>query len=126
VESELRLRIIEDGADAERMTTLTRYLRGELAQLDVPEVGYERDGEVPEGARAIELEAVAGLLVTLGGSVESLRSVIHIVRGWVTRGEGAARTVRLELGGDVLQISNASAADQDKLIELFVDRHAPS
>ena len=126
VESELRLRINEDGADAERLATLTTYLRTELAELDVPAVGYERDSAVPEGARAIELEAIAGLLVTLGGSVESLRSVIHIVRGWVTRGEGAARTVRLELGGDVLQISNASAAEQDRLIDLFVDRHAPS
>jgi len=126
VESELRLRIMEDGADAERLTTLTTYLRHELAQLDGPEVDYEREGAVPAGARAAELEAIAGLLVTLSGSVESLRSVIRTVRGWVTRGDGAARTVRVELGGDALQISNASAAEQDRLIELFISRHDPS
>lgn len=126
MEPELRLRIMEDGADAERLTTLTAYLRHELAQLDVPEVAYERDGTVPPGARAAELEAVAGLLVTLSGSVESLRSVIRTVRGWVTRGDRAARTVRVELGGDALQISNASAAEQDRLIELFISRHDPS
>jgi hypothetical protein len=32
--------------------------------------------------------------------------------------------VRLELNGDVLELSEASAADQNRLIELFISRHA--
>jgi hypothetical protein len=32
--------------------------------------------------------------------------------------------VRLELDGDALELSQASAADQERLIELFVARHA--
>jgi hypothetical protein len=31
--------------------------------------------------------------------------------------------VRLELDGDVLELSEASANEQTRLIELFVDRH---
>jgi hypothetical protein len=30
----------------------------------------------------------------------------------------------LELDGDALELSQASAADQERLIELFVSRHA--
>jgi hypothetical protein len=36
---------------------------------------------------------------------------------------GTRRTVRLELDGDALELSQASAADQQRLIELFVSRH---
>jgi hypothetical protein len=32
--------------------------------------------------------------------------------------------VRLEIGGDVLELSHARLADQDRLIELFIGRHA--
>jgi len=32
--------------------------------------------------------------------------------------------LRLELDGDALEPSQASAADQERLIELFVSRHA--
>jgi len=32
--------------------------------------------------------------------------------------------VRLEIDGDVLELSETSAADQDRLIGLFIARHA--
>ena len=32
--------------------------------------------------------------------------------------------MRLELGGDALELSQASAADQERLIELFIRKHA--
>ena len=34
------------------------------------------------------------------------------------------RCVRLEIAGDVLELSSATVADQDQLIRLFVSRHA--
>jgi hypothetical protein len=49
--------------------------------------------------------------------------VVGAIRKWLSRGDGVRRTVRLELGGDVLELSEASAADQQRLIELFVRRH---
>jgi hypothetical protein len=30
----------------------------------------------------------------------------------------------LEIGGDVLELSEATVADQDRLIGLFIDRHS--
>jgi len=120
----LRLQLAEDGADAERLDALTGMLRGELLQLDVEDVTALRAGEPPAGARGLDVAAVGGLLVGLGGSADGLRSVISAVRAWLARGGGTRRTVRLEIGGDALELSEATVADQDRLIGLFISRHA--
>ena len=86
---------------------------------------HVRAGEPPPGARAFDVIAVGGLLVTLGRSAEGLRAVVQAVRGWLARGQGTRRTVRLEIGGDVLELSEATAADQQRLVDVFVSRHAP-
>jgi hypothetical protein len=122
--AELRLHMSEDGADAERLDALTGFLRQELLQLDVEDVTALPAGEPPPGSRGFDLAAVGGLVVTLSGSAEGLRAVVLAVRDWLARGQDARRTVRLEIGGDVLELSEASAADQQRLVGLFVSRHA--
>ena len=121
---ELHLQISEEGADAERLAALTGYLRAELLQLDVENVTAPQAGEAPPGARGVDVAAVGALLVALGQSADGLRSVVSAIRAWLRRGEGTCRTVRLELAGDALELSQASAADQERLIGLFVSRHA--
>ncbi len=120
----LRLQLSEEGADAERLDALTGLLRGELLQLDVEDVTGLRAGEPAPGARGLDVAAVGGLLVGLGGSAEGLRSVISAIRAWLARGGQTRRTVRLEIGGEVLELSEATTADQDRLIGLFISRHA--
>jgi hypothetical protein len=124
VDGELRLQLSEDGADAERLAALTGYLRAELLQLDVEDVTALPAGAPPPGARAFSADTVGALLIAVGQSAEGLRSVVSAIRDWLRRGDGTQRTVRLELGGDALELSQASAADQERLIELFVRRHA--
>lgn len=119
----LRVELAEDGADAERLDTLTRYLRQELLQLDVEDVTTLRAGEPPPGARAFDLMAVNELMVYLGPTAEGLRAVVSAIRKWLGRGSGVRRTVRMELDGDVLELSEATEADLDRLIALFVDRN---
>lgn len=119
----LRVELAEDGADAERLDTLTRYLRQELLQLDVEDVTARRAGEPPPGARAFDLMAVNELMVYLGPTAEGLRTVVSAIRKWLGRGSGVRRTVRMELDGDVLELSEATEADLDRLIALFVDRN---
>lgn len=68
--------------------------------------------------------AVGGLLVALGNSADGLRSVADAVRDWLGRGDGVRRTVRLELGGGALELSEASAADQERLIGSLISRRA--
>jgi hypothetical protein len=124
MDGELRVQLSEDGADAERLDVLTGYLREELLQLEVEDVTALRVGRPPPGARVFDVVAVGGLLVTLGRSAEGLRAVVSAIKKWLGRGEGTRRMVRLEIGGDALELSEATAADQDRLIRLFVDRHA--
>ena len=123
MDKDLRLQLSEEGADAERLAVLTGYLRSELLQLDVEDVRALRAGESPPGARGFDAATVGALLIALGQSAEGLQSVVSAVRDWLRRGDGPRRTVRLELGGDALELSQASAADQERLIELFVRRH---
>jgi len=122
----MRLQLAEDGADPERVGALTGYLRAELLQLDVEDVRPLPAGEAPPGSRAFEVAAAGALLISLGKSADGLRAVVGAVQRWLARGDGVRRTVRLELGGDVLELSEASRADQQRLIELFVSRHAES
>jgi Effector Associated Constant Component 1 len=126
VDGELRLLLEEDGADSERVDVLTGYLRRELAQLDVERVRPLPAGEAPPGTRGLDVTAIGGLLVTLGQSATGLAAVVTAIRGWLSRTPGPARTVRLELGGDVIELSQASAEEQDRLVELFLSRHHPA
>jgi hypothetical protein len=124
---ELRVQLAEAGADAERLDQLTGYLRQELLQLDVEDVRALPAGEPPPGTRAIDALAIGGLLVTFTEGAQSVRKVVAAIRAWLARGGGGVkRTVRLELEGDVLELSEVSASEQTRLIELFVSRHAGS
>ena len=124
MDGQLRLQLSEEGADAERLAVLTGYLRSELLRLDVEDVRALPAGEPPPGARVFGGATVGALLIALGQSAQGLQSVVSVIRDWLRRGEGTGRRVRLELGGDSLELSQVSAADQDRLIELFIRRHS--
>jgi hypothetical protein len=124
LEGNLRVQISEEGAAPERVAALAGYLRAELLQLAVEDVTAIATAEPPPGARGSEISVVGGLLVTIGQAADSLRSVVLAIMDWLKRGEETGRVVRLELDGDKLELSQASAADQERLIELFVSRHS--
>jgi hypothetical protein len=121
--SEVRLQLFEDGADAERLDTLTGYLRQDLLQLDVDDVSRARAADVPPGARAIDVMALGGLVVSLGHTAAGLKEVIAAVRRWLSGGDRVRRTVKIEIDGDVLELSEVSAVEQDRLVDVFVRRH---
>lgn len=123
MDHQVLVQVDEAGADPERVDAVTRLLRDELVQLDVDDVTALRGGAAPEGSRAFDVIAAGGLLVSLGSS-NLLRSVVTTVRGWLTRSPAGGRSVRIEVDGDVLELSNASQADQDRLVAMFLDRHA--
>ena len=126
MDSQVQVYLSEDGADAERLAKLAGYLRQELLQLDVEDVTALRVGEPPPGARAFDVAVVGALLVSLGSTVEGLRAVVGAVRKWLAGGDRVRRTVRLEIGGDTLELSEATVTDQERLINVFIGRHAAS
>ena len=121
---EVHLQLLEEGADDARLAALTGYLKSELLRLDVDDVRALPGGTPAPGARALGGVTVGALVIALGQSAEGLRSVVAVIRNWLQRGEGKGRTVRLELDDDVLELSEATPAEQEQLIELFVRRHA--
>jgi hypothetical protein len=68
--------------------------------------------------------AVGALLVSLGGAATSINEIVTVVRAWLGRGGGAKRSIKLTIGGDVLELSEVSRDEQDRLVDLFVRRHS--
>jgi hypothetical protein len=122
----LLIQITEEGADAERLATLTGHLRNELLRLDVEDVTVPRGAEAPSGARVVDPATVGALLVGLGHAAAGLQSVISAINAWLARGQRTGRRVRLELNGRVLDLSQASVADQERLIKLYIDDYNAS
>jgi hypothetical protein len=122
----LIIQITEDGADAERLATLTGHLRNELLRLDVEEVTAPRAGDAPPGSRVVDPVTVGALLVGLGQAATGLQSVISVIKAWLGRGQRTGRRVRLELNGKVLDLSQATEADEKRLIQLYIDDYNAS
>jgi hypothetical protein len=108
--------------DAEELLDLTQRLRDELLELDVDEVALAREGEAPPGAKGIELLAIGGLVVRFARNAPILRAVIDTTVAWLARQQ--ARSVTLSLDGDTLEVSGISSDEQQRLIDLWVARHA--
>ena len=109
-------------ADDEELAALTQRLRGELLQLDVDAVEPARAGPAPAGTRAVELLAIGGLVVRFAMQSEMLRSVIDATAAWLGRQHG--RSVSLTLDGDTLEVTGVSSQEQQRLIDVWVARHA--
>lgn len=120
--TELRVQVDAQGAEPEETAELTRQLRWELLELDVDAAELAAGGEAPPGTRAADAIALGGLIVSLANASGLLASVVNAIQSWVS-GHGP-RSVKLELDGDVLEVSGISSRRQDQLIKVWLDRHA--
>ncbi|MFF8945154.1 hypothetical protein ACF1A5_23310 [Streptomyces sp. NPDC014864] len=124
MEKQLQILLSEEGAEAERVETLTGYLRAELLQTDVDDVAPLPGGEAPPGARAVDVTQIGALLVSLGGSVTALNQVVDVVRDWWGRCRDSRPSLRLTMDDDVLEISEATPEQVTEAFDLFVRRHS--
>jgi hypothetical protein len=106
--------------DADELMEAAARLRAELLELDVNRVEPVSEAEAPEQAKG--LAAIAGWLAVQFGSLEGLRAVVDVVRGWATR---TNRQVEISYGDDVLKLTGATSAQQDKIIDAWIARHTP-
>jgi hypothetical protein len=112
----------EGEADAEAVDALTSQLRRQLLELDVDSVVPITAAAAPPGTRAGEEVVLGSLLVTLAKSPELFKALASVLQSWL--GPRPARSVELQIGGDTLKVSGVSSDEQQRLIQLFVDRHA--
>lgn len=111
-----------EGAAPEDLGELTLQLREELLQLDVQRVDLVTLGAAPTGTKSGGALAAGALTVSLIQSSGVLAAVVEAVRAWVSRRGG--RSVKLELDGEVLEVTGVSSREQGRLIQTFIDRHA--
>jgi hypothetical protein len=121
-QTELRVHVDAEGAEADELAELTGQLRRTLLELDVDAVEPVPSGQAPPDAKAVEALALGGLLVSLANASGLLGSVVEAIQSWLV-GRGP-RSVRLELDGDVLEVSGVSSRRQDELVKVWLDRHA--
>lgn len=108
-------------SDAEELAQLTNRLREELRGLDVEAVYSASGGEAPDSSKGIDLLAAGALVVQFVLHPDVLESIIDSVRLWL--GRQRARSIKLTLDGDSIELTRASTAEQDQLVELWMMRH---
>jgi hypothetical protein len=106
--------------DPEEIAEATLRLRRELLDLDVEAVELPSAGEPPPGTRAVELAALGALVVTVAQS-KLLAGVVTAVRAWL--GGAPQRSIKLELDGDVLELTGVSSKEQRRLTDEWLRRH---
>jgi len=123
VTSDLILAVSEDDADDPYLEQLALQLRAELLQTDVESVEPATSGEAPDGARS-PLALVAGALVA-SITPGKVAGVIGAVVSWLRRDRGPKeRKVRIEIDGDVIDVTGADDETETRLVEAFIKRHA--
>jgi hypothetical protein len=121
VSIELRVGIATD-SDDEELAELTGRLRRQLLDLDVARVDRPETGDAPIGAKGADAIALGTLVVTLARSPGAITAVAKAVHRWVTAQRD--RTAKLGLDGDTIELTGVSSRDQERLVELWIDRHA--
>lgn len=120
----LRVHVVlaDDGAsDADALSETAGRLGEELSGLDVDAVEPVSVGEAPPGAKGVELVALGVLVVRLARSRKVLGQVVDAIRDWATRNAG--QHVRMEIDGDVIDVTGVSDADRAALIDAWLQRH---
>jgi hypothetical protein len=123
VGTEVRLDVVEAGSDDERLEELALSLRDELLALDVESVEPATGGPAPDGTRGGLAAVAGGLVVALPQTLEIVTGVVALVQDWLRRA-GPRRKVRVQIGGDVLELTNASSELQARLVDDWIARHA--
>ena len=120
---DVRVGVVEDGSDDARLEELALALRQELLELDVRSVEPYREGEAPPGTRG-GLAALAGVLsISLAPGLQVVGAVVAVVRDWLRR-SGSERTVKLAIDGDVIELTGASDAVQQQLVDAWIRKHS--
>ncbi|MGB6164591.1 MAG: hypothetical protein WBF75_18890 [Pseudonocardiaceae bacterium] len=108
-------------ADAAELAELAVDLREQLLELDIERADPATVGQPPPGARAGEMLLAGALTVMLAQSSKLLTALIETVQSWVSRDGG--RSVKLDIDGDVLEVTGITRKDQRELIQIWIDRH---
>ncbi|MEV0916390.1 hypothetical protein AB0I93_19320 [Streptomyces sp. NPDC049967] len=103
--------------DDDELLRLGGQLRRSLQELDVLDVraGHSTD-EISQGAKSGELVAPGSIVVTAASL--ALRQVLLLADTWLKN--RPVRGIKVELEGRVIELSDASAAERTRLIDILL------
>jgi TM2 domain-containing membrane protein YozV len=116
----LLLQIRDDESDSAELAELTISLRQELLDLDVNAADQASGGQPPLDSRALEVAALGTLVVSIVQS-PLLGAIVNAVTVWLTHRQ--QRTVRIEIDGDVLELTGLPSEQRRRLTEEWLRRH---
>ena len=105
--------------DAEEAARATLQLRRELLDLDVDAVEAPQAGRPPPGSKGVDVAALGALVVNIADS-QLLAAVVTAVRSWLAG--SSRRSIKLQLGGDALELSGVSSKEQRRLTDEWLAR----
>ena len=108
------------GGDTDEIARATLLLRRELLELDVDVVAAPASGEPPPRSRAVDLAALGALVVNIA-EPHLLAAVVAAVQSWLAA--STRRSIKLQLGSDVLELTGVSSAEQRRLTDEWLARH---
>lgn len=117
---ELKVELWEPDADLEDVDELTGQLRLELLELDVDSVSPVTTSPAPVGSKGLELVEVGALLVQVAGSVDAMNTIVSVLRSWLRRGPSSRRSLKISVDGHSLELTSASDAQQQQLVDEFL------
>ncbi|MER5569092.1 hypothetical protein ABT083_23165 [Streptomyces goshikiensis] len=115
--------ILDTGQDdGDYIEEQLQYLLTELSHLDL--VSIDRVPAsllVPPGARSSGTVELGTLLIGLGGSGALLPVLVGLAQDWLNRRK--AGTIRIQIGGDEIELSTSSDEMRRHALEEFLRRH---
>ena len=111
----------DSDVDDNELDELTIDLRRRLLEdMDISAVQHAVSGSVPHNAKSADVAEVGALMLTL--SPMALRSMFQLVQEWLKY--RPVRTTKVAIGDDSIELTHLSDADQRRLIDAFIERHA--
>jgi Effector Associated Constant Component 1 len=107
--------------DAASIGQATESLVQDLSYLDFDRLEPVAAGPAPTGTRAGELVAV-GEVAGLLASPAVLGATVSLIGEWLRR-RGGSGTVKVKIGEDELELSAATAEQQEALTRKFMAKH---
>jgi hypothetical protein len=110
---------VDQDSDETELGRTSQQLRQDLLRLDVDNVVRAPAAQAPRSAKGGETGISNILILTLSNSTV-LVAIVGTLGAWIKRRGG--RRVRVRLGTNEIEIDNASAEEQAKLIESWINR----
>ena len=115
----LTLQIHVGESDPERLDRLTRQLRSELLDLEVENVDFVKENQLPEGAKAADAVTLGALAVAVMPNF--LPKLVEFLQSWTLRGEGYKVKVKSQIGDRSIELEYTPKAMSQEELKTLVE-----